>query len=67
MRDRNFILSAIHASVIFRFPELDEFSESSALFKKNAIENDSLGQIYIDANVFWRKNIKIFIPNANVR
>ena len=33
-RDRIFKLSPIHGSVIFRFPEFPEFSESSALFRK---------------------------------
>ena len=35
-RDRIFKLNPIHASVIFRFPEFAEFSESSALFRKNS-------------------------------
>ena len=36
-RDRIFKLSPIHASVIFRNPELAEFSESFAIFRKNFI------------------------------
>ena len=35
MRDRIFKLNPIHATVIFRFPEFAEFSESSALFRKS--------------------------------
>ena len=34
--DRIFKLNPIHASVILRFPEFAEFSESSALFRKNS-------------------------------
>ena len=35
-RDRIFKLSQIHVSVIFKFPEFAEFSESSAIFRKNS-------------------------------
>ena len=36
-RDRIFQLSPVHASVIFRYSELPEFSESSTLFSKHSI------------------------------
>ena len=38
VRDRIFKSSPVHASVIIRFPEFAEFSESSASFRKNSIE-----------------------------
>ena len=42
-RDRIFKLCPIQASVIFRFPEFPEFSESSALFRKNSTVSNLCG------------------------
>ena len=36
VRDRIFKLTPIHTSVVIRFPELTEFSEGSALLRKNS-------------------------------
>ena len=44
VRDMVFKLSLIQTSVIIRFPEFTEFSESYAPFKKNSIESNSLSQ-----------------------
>ena len=41
-RDRIFKSSPIHAPVIFRFSEFAEFTESSAIFRKNPIRSNDL-------------------------
>ena len=38
VRDRNFKLNSIHASMIITFPEFAEFSESCAPFRKSSID-----------------------------
>ena len=45
VRDRIFRLSPIHASMIFRFPEFPEFSESSSPFRENSIDNPMVKDI----------------------
>ena len=52
VRGRIFKLSSIHTSVIFKFSEFVEFSESSALFKKNSI---LLSVIHLDLLInIWK-------------
>ena len=48
VRDRNFKLSPIHASVIISFPEFAEFSESYTPFRKNSILGLVTDQDYIE-------------------
>ena len=48
MKDRIFTLSPLNASVIIRFPEFSEFSESSAQFRKTPVQHHS--QLIPEAN-----------------
>ena len=57
-RDRIFKLSPIHASVIFRFPEFPEFSESSSLFRKNSIVITSPRKVYCSS--FFENEVIFF-------
>ena len=45
VRDRNFKLNPIHASMIISFPEFVEFSESYAPFRKNSIHPTNVSSI----------------------
>ena len=50
MRDRTFKSSLIHASVIIRFPEFAEFSESSAQFGKPPVQVQRRDNAFIMTN-----------------
>ena len=55
-RDRIFKLSPIYASVIFKFLKVAEFSESSALFRKNSnrVHDEKLDKIRIQIQIVWK-------------
>ena len=57
VRDRNFKLSSIHAPVIISFPELAEFSESYAPFRKNSIVGAKFPQTDVWAPQPQEKNV----------
>ena len=54
VRDRIFKSTPIHASMIIRFPEFAEFSESSAPFKKNSIETPKFDKSLFCWSALWK-------------